>query len=76
VTQTISRRDGVWNTTVVGSVVARDEQPTGSWFAHGRKGRLWLDRLTLRRDDGELTTLNLDQHTRIEVLAPDAPAKK
>jgi hypothetical protein len=29
---------------------------------------LWLDRLELRRPDGELVTLNLDQYSLIEPL--------
>ena len=32
---------------------------TGSWFAHSRNDRLWLDRLEIQKDDGEITTLNL-----------------
>jgi hypothetical protein len=39
---------------------------TGSWFAHGKDDKVWLDRLELRRDDGELVTLNLDQWSMIE----------
>ena len=42
---------------------------TGSWFAHAKDDQLWLDRLELRLDDGEITILNLDQYTVIEPAA-------
>ncbi len=41
---------------------------TGSWFAHAKDDQLWLDRLELRLDDGEITVLNLDQYTAIEAI--------
>lgn len=68
VTQTVERRDGNWETTVCGTVVKLEEQPTGAWFAHGADGKLWLGRLQLRKEDGELTTLILDRGTRIKIL--------
>ncbi len=50
-----------------------DEQAqTGVWFAHAKDHKLWLDRLEVRADDGEIIDLNLDAYTRIEVVeAPD-----
>ena len=51
---------------VVGTVVSYQQKPTGSWYAHSRNDKLWLDRLTLRKDDGEITTLNLDEYSAIE----------
>ena len=68
VTQVIERREGDWETTVCGTVVKIEEQPTGAWFAHGVDGKLWLGRLELRKEDGELTTLILDRHSRIKIL--------
>jgi hypothetical protein len=48
-------------------VVTRFQQAkTGSWYAHARDDQLWLDRMELRRDDGELVILNLDQFTVVE----------
>ena len=32
-----------------------------------RKAGLWLDRLTLRKPDGELITLNLDEYSVVEI---------
>lgn len=71
VTQQIPARDYVWSQPVRGTVVEYTRKTTGSWFAHSQGQKLWLDRLVLRKDDGEITTLNLDQYSRIE---PDETA--
>ena len=72
VTQQIAARNNAWRTPVEGEVVAYEQKQTGSWYAHSRDGRLWLDRLVIRKSSGEMSTLNLDEFSRVEVLA--APA--
>ena len=72
VTQQIAARDHTWTSEIRGTVMEYEQQQTGSWFAHSKDDRLWLDRLRIRKDDGELTTLNLDVNSHIEVEA--APA--
>lgn len=72
VTQTIARRAGDWHAPVTGTVVAHQDQPTGSWYAHGKNDKLWLNRLILRRADGEVTSLVIDPRTRIEILSDSA----
>jgi len=69
VTQQVPQVEGVWTTTIEGVVVRYRQAKTGSWFAHSHHDRLWLDRLELRKDDGELVTLNLDQYSFIEHLS-------
>jgi hypothetical protein len=69
VTQRIDARHYALVAPVEGTVIDLGQRPTGSWFAHGRADRLWLERLVLRKADGEVTTLNLDESSRIEVLA-------
>lgn len=69
IVQTIARREGDWKTAVEGEVVLIEEQPTGSWFAHGKDRRLWLKRIRLKTSDGSLSTVSVDQHSRVEVLA-------
>jgi hypothetical protein len=69
VTQQVPQVEGVWTTTIEGVVVRYRQAKTGSWFAHSHHDRLWLDRLELRKDDGELVTLNLDQYSVIEHLS-------
>jgi len=68
VTQQIPQRDEVWTTTATGSVVKFEQSPTGSWFAHAKNDKLWLDRLTLRTDDGEIVELILDGYSKIQAV--------
>jgi hypothetical protein len=67
VTQQIAGRYYSWPTAISGTVVSYEQKPTGSWYAHSKNDKLWLDRLTVRKPDGELTTLNLDDYTVIEM---------
>ncbi len=66
VTQQLPRRDGSWTNSVEGVITRFQQAKTGSWFAHARGDQLWLDRLELRLDDGELVVLSLDQYSVIE----------
>jgi hypothetical protein len=75
VTQQIAARHYAWPTEVRGTVVAFEQRQTGSWFAHGKDEKLWLDRLTIRKPDGEVTTLNLDEYTRID-LEPEGSTRE
>ena len=68
VRQTVRRRDRSYEAEVVGVVEAWEELPTGSWYAHGRKDKLWLKRLKLRKADGEVTLLVIDDRTEIARL--------
>lgn len=68
VTQQIAARDYTLTSEVRGTVLDYEQKRTGSWFAHSKDDKLWLDRLRLRKEDGELTTLNLDAASRIEIL--------
>ncbi|HTL30586.1 MAG TPA: hypothetical protein VL282_15250, partial [Tepidisphaeraceae bacterium] len=63
-----------WTTTVTGTITEYAQKETGSWYAHSRDDKLWLDRLTIRKDDGEMTTLILDKYSVVEVLSPPAAA--
>ena len=69
VTQQMPQTHQSWSTTVEGTVVRWRQDRTGSWFAHGKDDKVWLDRLEIRRDDGELVTLNLDRWSLIERVA-------
>ena len=66
VTQTIPRQSGPLRSTVEGTVVRFGQQKTGSWFAHSKDHKLWLDRLELKKDDGEIVVVNLDQYSLVE----------
>jgi hypothetical protein len=67
ITQQLAARDYSWSTIVRGTVVEFSQKQTGSWYAHSKNDKLWLDRLTLRKDDGEISTLNLDDYSLIEI---------
>ena len=66
------RREGNWAHQVVGTVISVAPEQTGSWHARGKDGRLWLNRIRLRKDDGEITTVVADRLTRVEWLTDDA----
>jgi len=66
VTQQVPRGRETTSTTFEGAIVRAGQQKTGSWFAHSKDKKLWLDRLELKLDDGELVTVNLDQFSRVE----------
>lgn len=72
--QQIDRREGDWRCQIEGTLVDVHIRPTGSWFVGKPQGRYPLRRLTLRKDDGELTILSLDEDSRVEVVAPAAPS--
>ena len=74
VTQQIAARHYALASDVRGTVVRYEQRTTGSWYAHSKADRLWLDRLTLRKDDGELITLNLDAFSHVTVEAGAAVA--
>lgn len=74
VIQQVPHRDEVWTTTTEGVITRFEQAKTGSWFAHSKDDQLWLDRLELRLDDGEIVILNLDQYSRIEeAMASENP---
>lgn len=75
VKQTVERRSESYVAETVGVVEAWEEKPTGSWYAHGKDdsrgllaGKLWLARLMLRKADGELTLIVVDDTTEIAKL--------
>lgn len=68
VTQQLPQTHAVWASSVEGKIVRYRQAETGSWYAHAKNDRLWLDRLELELDDGELVVLNLDHYSRIEDL--------
>ena len=76
VTQQIPHRDRVWTNRIRGTVISYQQKQTGSWFAHSKDDKLWLDRLVLRKEDGEITSLILDDYTRLEAMSPPPAAKQ
>jgi hypothetical protein len=73
ITQQIAARDHTWTSDVIGTVMNFEQKQTGSWYAHSKNDKLWLDRVLIKKADGELTTLILDDYSRVELLEA-APA--
>ncbi len=69
IVQRIHQTDPSWEARTAGVIDSWEEEPTGAWYARGRNGKLWISRLRLRKTDGELTTLTIDEQTRIYPLA-------
>jgi hypothetical protein len=68
ITQRVPRQSGEMAITVEGTVVSAGQGKTGSWFAHGKDNKVWLDRVELRKDDGERVVMNLDQFSSVEAV--------
>lgn len=68
ITQQVPRQTKVSTATIEGVVETFEQSKTGSWYAHSEDKKLWLDRLRIRKDDGEIIYCNLDQFSRVEVL--------
>jgi hypothetical protein len=68
VTQQIPRRLDTYSTVVTGKVIRQERQYSGSWFARNKNSKVWLDRLLIQKEDGEISILNLDEYTVVEVL--------
>lgn len=68
VTQQIAFGRATRTTEIEGTVLRFGQQKTGSWFAHSKDKKFWLDRLELQRDDGEIVVVNLDEYSRVETL--------
>jgi len=74
VTQQTPRLQGAITTSVEGTVVRFGQEKTGSWYAHSKDDKLWLDRLELRKDDGEMVVLNLDRYSIVQPVATERRA--
>jgi len=69
VTQQVQHKG--WTASVTGVIESLEQRKTGSWYAHAKDDKLWLDRLVLKKDDGEIVVCNLDPYTRVEA-APES----
>ncbi|MEO0511423.1 MAG: hypothetical protein AAF108_00805 [Planctomycetota bacterium] len=64
--QQIPRLSGSQQTEVIGVVLSSEPQKSGSWFAHGKDNKVWVHRVKLEKDDGEIAYINLDNYSVIE----------
>jgi hypothetical protein len=57
-----------WSTTTVGRVLRRERRRHGLHFRRQADDKVYSDVLILTRDDGELTTVTMDEFTRLRRL--------
>ncbi|MEO1990293.1 MAG: hypothetical protein ABGW78_00045 [Pirellulales bacterium] len=57
-----------WSTTTVGKVLRRERRRHGLHFRRNPDDKVYSDVLILSRDDGELTTVTIDEFTRLRKL--------
>ncbi len=57
-----------WTTTTVGKVLRRERRRHGLHFRRNPDDKVYSDVLILSRDDGELTTVTIDEFTRLKRL--------
>ena len=57
-----------WSTTTVGKVLRRERRRHGLHFRRNADDKVYSDILILARDDGELTTVTIDEFTRIKKI--------
>lgn len=66
ITQQIPRQSGSQRTVVEGVILKAEQQKSGSWFAHTKDHKVWIDRVQLEKADGELVYVNLDNYSVVE----------
>jgi hypothetical protein len=54
-----------WNSKTIGTVVAKDRRRHSLHFARNFDDQVFSDVLILKRDDGELTTVTLDEFSEL-----------
>ncbi len=57
-----------WSTATVGEVLRRERRRHGLHFRRNSDDKVFSDVLILARDDGELTTVTIDEFTRIKKI--------
>ena len=59
---------GTWKTTTTGRVLRLERRRHGLHFRRNPDDKVYSDVLILARDDGELTTVTMDEFTRLKRL--------
>ena len=57
-----------WNTVTTGTVIRTERRRHSLHFRRNMDDKVYSDVIVLRRDDGELTTVTLDEFTDINKL--------
>jgi hypothetical protein len=73
VTQQVRVGHRRWQTQVVGVVVKEGRRPVGGIEMGGKASYCHQKTLQLKREDGELTEIALDENTEVETIAGETP---
>ena len=57
-----------WMTTMIGTVVSKDRRRHSLHFRRNFDDKVFSDLIVLQRDDGELTTVTLDEFSELRIL--------
>ena len=57
-----------WKTRTVGTVVNTERRRQGLHFRRNPDDKVFADMIVLKRDDGELTTITMDEFTELRRL--------
>jgi hypothetical protein len=57
-----------WTTTTVGTVVNTERRRQGLHFRRNPDDKVFADMIVLKRDDGEQTTITMDEFTELRRL--------
>ena len=60
-----------WESTTVGQVVRKQRRRHSLHFNRNYDDKVYSDILVLRRDDGELTTITLDEYSELKKLSSE-----
>ncbi len=64
-----------WRTTTIGTVVKTERRRHSLHYRRNHDDKVFSDVIVLRRDDGELTTVTLDEFSELKTLAAAAVSK-
>ncbi|HEY2893822.1 MAG TPA: hypothetical protein VGJ16_06410 [Pirellulales bacterium] len=57
-----------WKTTTVGTVVNTERRRQGLHFRRNLDDKVFADTIVLKRDDGELTSVTMDEFTELALV--------
>lgn len=62
----------IWTTTTVGTLVRHERRRHSLHFNRNFDDKVFSDVLVLRLDNGELTTVTLDEFSELRILTPSS----
>ena len=58
-----------WHTTTAGTVVSKERRRHGLHYRRNHDDQVFSDSIVLRRDDGEVSTVTLDEFSELRILS-------